>query len=82
MDRATGQPITGTADVTVALVATGTNWSFHQTATAKDDGIYEVPFQVPAAGVYYVYFTSPSLGLSIQGKLTLVLAAAKGEGPR
>jgi len=77
-DRATGQPITGTADVTVTIVATGTNWSFHQAVTAKDDGMYEVPFQVPAAGVYYVYFTSPSLGLSVKGKPTLVLAAAKG----
>jgi YVTN family beta-propeller protein len=76
-NRATGQPITGAADLSVALVATGTNWSLHQTATARADGLYELPFQVPAAGVYYVYLTSPSLGLSIQGKPTLVLAAAK-----
>jgi YVTN family beta-propeller protein len=81
-DRATGQPISGVSDLNVALVATGTNWSLHQAATARADGVYELPFQVPATGVYYVYFTSPSLGLVIQGKPTLVLAAAKGEGPR
>jgi YVTN family beta-propeller protein len=81
-DHTTGQAISGVADLSVAVLATGSNWSFHQAAAARADGIYELPFQVPAAGVYYVYFTSPSLGLSIQGKPTLVLVAAKGEAAR
>jgi YVTN family beta-propeller protein len=76
-DRTTGQPLSGVADLTVALVATASNWSLHQTAAARADGLYELPFEVPAPGVYYVYFTSPSLGLAIQGKPALVLAAAR-----
>lgn len=77
-DRSTGQAIAGAADLSVSVLATGSNWSLHHTVAARPDGLYEVALQVPAAGVYYVYFTSPSLGLAIQGKPALVLAAAKG----
>jgi YVTN family beta-propeller protein len=76
-DRATGQPVAGAADLAVLLTATGSNWSARHPAAPRGAGLYEAEVQVPAPGIYYVYFVSPSLGLAIRGARPLVLAAAK-----
>jgi hypothetical protein len=87
-DRATGQPIAGTADLQVLLLPTGGNWNLRRTATpvataataasgAGAAGLYEVTLHVPTPGLYYLYVESPSLGLKLQDTPPWSLPAAR-----
>jgi YVTN family beta-propeller protein len=75
----TKQPLPDVKDVQVlAFLAPGV-WHKRQTASHSSDGVYEVHFTFPRAGIYYVYLESRSLGLSLANPQYLILQAVARE---
>ena len=63
IDATTGKPRSDLKDVGVlAFLAPGI-WQQRGWATPATDGVYEMNFVPPQAGVYYVFFQCPSLGV-------------------
>lgn len=50
-------------------------WQQRELAKALGDGVYEISFVPPQAGVYYVYFQCPSLGVQFNQISPLTLQA-------
>jgi DNA-binding beta-propeller fold protein YncE len=70
----------GLQDVnTLVFLAPGV-WQNRQSAQEKEEGIYEIEFTPPQAGIYYVYLGSESQGLNFKDghRLTLRAQAASG----
>jgi YVTN family beta-propeller protein len=63
---------------TLVFLAPGI-WQERQWARAVGDGIYEMNFVPPQAGVYYVYFQCPSLKVLFSQITPLILQAVKAE---
>ena len=62
-------------------------WQQREWARHVGEGVYEVSFTPPRAGVYYVFFQCPSLGIQFRQLPHLILtagtkaeAAKQGEG--
>lgn len=68
------KPITGLTDVRILTSAPG-NWNRRQWAYSIGDGIYEVEFVPPKAGLYYVYVESLSLGITLSNPFYIILEA-------
>lgn len=77
LDSKSGAPKTDLQDVTVlAFLAPGI-WQQRELAKPSMDGVYEMSFVPPQAGVYYIFFQSPSLGLQFNQSTPLTLQVVK-----
>lgn len=74
-DALSGEERTGVEDVEVLTFLAPGIWQKRHRAHALADGGYEVVFQPPRKGVYYVFVQSPSLGFGFQSSPYLTLVA-------
>jgi YVTN family beta-propeller protein len=74
-DLATKQPRADIADMGVLVMLAPGIWQQREWARPRGDGVYEMSFVPPQAGVYYVYFQSPALGLRLNQISPLTLQA-------
>jgi len=65
----------GARDVHALVFLAPGIWQHRQTARETAEGIYEIEFVPPQPGVYYVYLSSPSAGLSGNRSHLLTLEA-------
>ena len=81
VDPATKEPRTGVEDVRVLTFrAPGTNQR-RQPAHQVGNGVYQVDFVAPEAGVYYAFLESASLGLRYNESRKLILIARDEPAP-
>jgi len=73
LQDAAKKPVSGAADVRVfAYRAPGLSKQWIP-AKALPDGVYEVRFQLPQPGSYYLHVDAPSIGLALhQNRLALI----------
>ncbi len=76
-DGKTRQPKPDLADLGVLVFLAPGIWQERQSAKHVGDGLYEINFVPPQAGVYYVYFQCPSLGVQFNQITPLTLQAMK-----
>ena len=76
-DTNSNKPKADLADVNVLVFLAPGVWQQRLTARSSGDGIYEVAFVPPQAGVYYVYFQVPSLQVPFSANFPLILQAAQ-----
>src|SRR5262245_9020229 len=76
-DTNSNKPKPDLADVNVLVFLAPGIWQERQTAKPAGDGIYEVAFVPPQAGVYYVYFQVASLQVPFSANFPLILQAAQ-----
>jgi YVTN family beta-propeller protein len=79
-DPKTKEPKVGLRDVGSLIFMPGI-WQQRQMAKEVEKGIYEVEFEPPQSGYYYIYLESPSAGLKIDNPQWLVLQANDKESP-
>jgi len=63
-DSVNGAAKIGLNDLGVLVFLAPGIWQHREIARSLGEGIYEMSFVPPEAGVYYIYFQSPSLGVS------------------
>ncbi|MFL6193300.1 MAG: beta-propeller fold lactonase family protein [Thermoanaerobaculia bacterium] len=73
-----GKPRTGLKDVRVLTFLSPGIWQQRQWATDKGEGLYEVHFTPPEAGVYFVFLEVSSAGIPFQKSPFVVLTAEGG----
>jgi hypothetical protein len=71
------QPKVNLKDVGVLVFLAPGIWNQREWAKIVRDGVYEVTFVPPQAGVYYVYFQCPSLKVQFNDIAPLTLRAVK-----
>lgn len=71
-----GQPLAELKDVTALLTRPPGNWQIRRQAESKGAGEYEVSFKPDRPGVYYVYFSVPSLSVGMRELPFMVLNVA------
>jgi hypothetical protein len=77
LDEKTGSAKSDVKDITVlAFLAPGI-WQQREVAKPLADGVYEMSFVPPQAGVYYIFFQSPSLGIQFNQRMPLTLQVVK-----
>jgi hypothetical protein len=76
-DSSSSQPQINLADVGVLIFLAPGIWQQREWAKHVGDGVYEVSFVPPQAGVYYVYFQCPSLKVKLHEISPLILEAVK-----
>jgi hypothetical protein len=76
-DAVTGQPRADLKDMGVLVFLAPGVWQQRFWASPVGGGVYEVSFVPPQAGVYYLYFQCPSLGVGFNQLPHLMLQAAK-----
>lgn len=74
-DLVSKQPRAGLEDVGVLVMLAPGIWQQREWAKPRGDGVYEMSFVPPQAGVYYVYFQCPSLKLQLSQTSPLTLQA-------
>jgi YVTN family beta-propeller protein len=79
-DAQTDQPRAGLRDVGVLISLSSGTWQTRVAARPVGEGIYEVAFTPSRAGVYYVFFQVPSLGVRFDNLPPLILQAVE-DGP-
>ncbi|HYP29745.1 MAG TPA: YncE family protein [Blastocatellia bacterium] len=80
-DPQTKEPKADVKDVGVlTLLASGT-WNKRQWARPIGDGVYEVEFTAPEAGVYYVFWECPSLNMKYNQTRHIILDARDESTP-
>ena len=72
---AAGAPLDGLEDVRVTL-ASPEGWQQRVVARAAGGGVYEAPFEVPAAGTYVAAVDIPSRGVTARGRPPIYFHAA------
>jgi hypothetical protein len=77
IDTNSNQPAANLQDVGVLVFLAPGIWQKRETAQAVGNGIYEITFVPPQAGVYYVYFQVPSLRVAYNQQFPLTLQAVK-----
>ncbi|MBC7909353.1 MAG: cytochrome D1 [Pyrinomonadaceae bacterium] len=75
-DPSNGQP-KAVKDMGVLVFLAPGIWQQREWANPVGDGVYEMSFVPPEAGVYYVFFQSPSLGVRYNQIPSLILHATK-----
>ena len=80
MDLSKNESVNGLEDVLVMAMSPGSGWSQKFWAKDSGEGIYEVSFAAPNAGVYYVSFSCQSLKADFR-KLPYLVLEAKGDKP-
>jgi YVTN family beta-propeller protein len=76
-DSTSHQPKPNLEDVGVLVFLAPGIWQERQWARHVGKGLYEMSFVPPQAGVYYVYFQCPSLGVQFNQITALTLQAIK-----
>ena len=74
-DASSSQPRVNLEDLGVLVFLAPGIWQQRELAKGAGDGIYEMSFVPPEAGVYYVYFQCPSLGVQFNRITPLTLQA-------
>jgi hypothetical protein len=64
-------------DLSVLVFLAPGIWQQRELAKSVGDGVYETSFVPPSAGVYYVFFQSPSLGLLFNQSTPLTIQTVK-----
>jgi len=77
LDKNSSQPTTNLEDVGVLMFLAPGIWQQREWAKAVGNGVYEVTFVPPQAGVYYVYFQCPSLDVRFNQITPLNIRAIK-----
>lgn len=75
IDATSSQPKLNIEDLTVLVFLAPGIWQQREAAKHTGDGVYEMSFVPPQAGVYYVYFQSPLLGIQFNQLPPLTLQA-------
>jgi YVTN family beta-propeller protein len=73
-DLFTRQPHSDLKDIGI-VVSTTSGWQQRAQARSVGGGVYEVPLNIPSAGVYYISFQAPAEGLRLNDRAPLVLQA-------
>jgi YVTN family beta-propeller protein len=76
-DTTTNQPQASLKDMGVLVFLAPGIWQQREWARPIGDGIYEMSFVPPQAGMYYIFFQSPSLGVQFNQLPYLILQAAQ-----
>ncbi len=63
IDNLSNQPKMGLTDMIVMVVLNPGVWQESKAAHSLGDGVYEITFVPPQAGVYYIFFQCPSLSV-------------------
>lgn len=79
-DSNSNQPQADLKDMGVLVFLAPGIWQQREWAKPLGDGVYEMSFSPPQAGVYYVYFQCPSLEVQFNHIPHLTLNATKGGG--
>jgi YVTN family beta-propeller protein len=79
MDASSNQPRADLKDMGVLVFLAPGIWQHREWAKPLGDGIYEMSFVPPQAGVYYIFFQSPSLGVQFNQMPTLQLQATNDD---
>jgi hypothetical protein len=77
VDTISNQPKPNLEDLGVLVFLAPGIWQQRETAKAVGDGVYEISFVPPQAGVYYVYFQVPSLQVAYNQTFPVTLQAVK-----
>jgi YVTN family beta-propeller protein len=78
-DTVSGQPKADMKDMGVLVFLAPGIWQHREWAKPVGDGVYEMSFVPPQAGVYYIFFQSPSLGVQFNQLPFLTLQATKDD---
>lgn len=76
-DTSTNQPNANLKDMNVLVFLAPGLWQHREWAKPLGDGIYEMSFVPPQAGVYYIHFKCPSLEIQFNQLPFLTLQATK-----
>jgi len=76
-DSSSNQPKPNLEDLGVLVFLAPGIWQHREPAKHVGNGVYEMNFVPPQAGVYYVYFQCPSLGVQFNQITALILRAMK-----
>jgi len=79
IDTGSNQPKADLKDMGVLVFLAPGIWQHREWAKSLGDGIYEMSFVPPQAGVYYVFFQSPSLGVQFNQLPSFNLQATKDD---
>ena len=74
-DSGSGQPKVNLEDVGVLVFLAPGIWQQREWSKSVADGVYEMSFVPPQAGVYYIYFQCPSLGVQFNKITPLTMQA-------
>ena len=77
VDTKASKPIMDLRDVRVLVFLAPGIWQQREDAKYLGEGVYELSFVPPQAGVYYVFIESASLGLDFNHSTPLTLSAVK-----
>ena len=77
VDSNTGTAKANLDDVSVLVFLAPGIWQQREPAKPLSDGVYEMSFVPPNAGVYYVFFQSASLGLQLNKSTPLTIQVVK-----
>jgi len=77
VDVLSGRPHAKLADLNVLVFLAPGIWQQRTPAKPLDQGVYEMSFIPPSAGVYYVFFECPSLGIRFTQLPSLNLEATR-----
>jgi YVTN family beta-propeller protein len=78
-DTETGKPKVDLKDMGVLAFLSPGIWQQREWARHVGGGVYEVSFTPPRAGVYYVFFQCPSLGVQLRQLPHLILTATQAQ---
>jgi YVTN family beta-propeller protein len=79
LDTSSNQPKADLKDMGVLVFLAPGIWQHREWAKPLGGGIYEMSFVPPQAGVYYIFFQSPSLGVQFNQLPSLTLQTAKDD---
>ena len=77
VDTVSGKPQLDLKDVRVLVFLAPGIWQQRDFAKSVGEGVYEMSFVPPDAGVYYIFVQSASLGLGFNQSTPLTLSAVK-----
>ncbi|MDQ3803171.1 MAG: YncE family protein [Acidobacteriota bacterium] len=80
-DAGSDRPQAELKDMGVLVFLAPGVWQQRAWAKPLGDGVYEASFVPPQAGVYYIFFQSPSLGVQFNHLPFLTLKATEDAGP-
>jgi hypothetical protein len=75
IDPRTKAPKTDLKDVEVLVFLAPGVWQYRKMAQPAGDGVYEISFTPPRAGVYYVFAQCPSMGVRFNQSSYVMLEA-------
>jgi hypothetical protein len=79
LDVPTQTPRNGLEDLRVLVFLAPGTWQMREGVRPIHDGTYEVAFDIPRSGVYYVFFECPALDIGYHQLPHLVLQATDAE---